>query len=146
MPLVRGPGPFLDALGDHADAAGAVRACRVSSRPLLPTRARPTGLGFFIVLAGVSLLLAGLVANAAAEPPSLGEWVLTGSPTGSGSLVALPDGTALMFEEQGYPLFGTSVQRYFPNTGGWQSAGSVAATTGRGERRGSTVVPSRSSA
>jgi hypothetical protein len=46
-----------------------------------------------------------------------GEWVTTGTPTGTGSIVTLADGTAL--------LMGPRVERYDPDTGAWLPAGTL---------------------
>src|SRR5262245_38664322 len=69
------------------------------------------------------VLTAGLAAPTLADVGPAGESVGTGppaAPPGSGAfgtLVTLPDGTAL--------LVGTLVQRYIPSTGSWAPAGAL---------------------
>jgi hypothetical protein len=63
------------------------------------------------------------VAPAAADVGPEGEWVLTGPPASPvGTLVTLPDGTAL--------LIGPLVQQYNPSTGTWAPAGSLLGPVG----------------
>jgi hypothetical protein len=75
------------------------------------------------ICAGVFSAVVFLTAPTMADVGPAGEWVATGPPAlpqGSGafgSLVTLPDGSAL--------LVGKLVQRYIPSTGSWTSAGTL---------------------
>lgn len=72
------------------------------------------------------LCLAGLFLEAAHAAVPQGEWVATGSPPHTGTvLVALPDGSALQFGASGVVGRADVVDRYHPDTGTWTTDGTL---------------------